>query len=118
MGSGTSSLPSGGPSIPFGKVRDTFGGGGGGRPGGKRRFNQGGKAGQSFGQLENLLLSYEDLVAQGRIGPNERGFEGLEPGQSRFGRGLEAYESSLAEGSPIFAAYQHTIQQGLKGIES
>lgn len=105
----------------------------------KRALNTG-TLGSSYTDIENLLLSFDELVAMGRIQPGadavpgqERGgflggltsavgypgarrtagYEGLEGGQSRFGRGLESYFGGLAASDPAFAAYREEMANNL-----
>lgn len=91
------------------------------RPGERRSRNalKGGQLPQDVMQLENLFLSYDQLLKMGRVNPTSRQqFAGLSGDQSVMGRLLGSYQSSVAEGDPVAAAYANTVKGGLDFGES
>jgi len=71
----------------------------------------------AYNTFENLTMSYDDLVALGRIKAGQD-YYGLQGGESRLGRLVEGYQDTLSASDPIFAAYRQQVSGGLAGIEN
>lgn len=77
---------------------------------------QGGQLGQTFGEIENLTQSYDDLVRTGII-PAGSYYHGLSGGESRLGRAMGDYQETLGQ-DPVFAKYRDATLSRLQGIDS
>lgn len=80
--------------------------------GGSDRALNRGSYESAFGQAENILLSYDDLVASGRIADGSK-YYGISGGESRLSQALGAYEQSLVAGSDVFRGYRDLVSSGL-----
>jgi hypothetical protein len=82
----------------------------------KRALNQGGLY-QDLNQMEGLTTSYNDLVSQGKINPqNVRQYQGLQGNQSLLGRDLGNYFGQLGAADPAFGGYQQAMGQTAQGL--
>lgn len=78
----------------------------------------GGTLSDSYSQIEDLLLSYGELVNSGRIKAGDKAYAGLGLDQSRLGRGIASYEDALAAGDPVFAQYRKLMADSLNFDEN
>jgi hypothetical protein len=82
----------------------------------RRALNQGGIY-QDVNAMEGLTLSYNDLLAQGKINPQNAGqYRGLQGNQSILGRDLGGYFGQLSQADPAFGGYQQAIGQTAQGL--
>lgn len=91
------------------------------RPAQRRSQNtlRGGQLPQDVQQLENLFLTYDQLVKMGRVNPTSASqFNGLSGDQSVMGRLLQSYQGAVAGADPVAAAYGKTVASGLNLGES
>lgn len=72
---------------------------------------------KAYRELENSMLSYNELVNMGRIKEGQR-YAGLSGDQSRFSRALGGYQDALAASNPAFAKYRALMEQGMAGLET
>jgi hypothetical protein len=74
---------------------------------------------QDVGTLENLFLTYDQLVAMGRVNPTSAPlFRGLQGNQSVLGRLLAGYQDQLANNDPTYATLRSTMANNLNLGES
>ncbi len=74
--------------------------------------------GNTFVDLTNLTLSYNELVESGRVRPGAKAFRGLQGDESLLSHAIGSYEDQLAKADPIFGQYRNSVQAGLKGLEN
>ncbi len=72
---------------------------------------------RAYDFAEDSMMSYDDLVASGRIKAGED-YYGLKGGESRVSRLVDSYQDSLSAADPVFAKYRQLTQQRLEGLES